>query len=651
MEANPVRVIQYFDGTKQSVIPLFQRPYTWDQTKWSTLWQDLLAQYDLGGNDTTHFMGAVVSVPAKSVPVGVSKYLVVDGQQRLTTIALLLCALRQYVTVPDQGKIEDYLINRHYQGADRLKLLPTHGDREAYSDLVLEGVLPNHGRLRQAVAYFQKCIEGLDLNGEPIKPQLVLQTIEQCLQVVMINLSDTDDPYLIFESLNYKGEPLTQADLVRNYVLMRFKHSLQAGGEQEQVYFKVWKPMQDLLGDALTDFLRHYAMKDGDEIKQGGIYAAIKMRLGSLRESSEVEAEVLNMKRHAEFYRSFVTPSMSEPASVQRRLQAFIDIDSTTCYPLLLRLFDSRQRGAITESELEGGLAVLESFLVRRILCGLPTNALNKIFPQLTRYYQEHDVVNWLANSLTVGTGPRRWPSDEELEQAILSQPQYGRKATKYVLSTIEKAFEHKEPIDFEKAMLTIEHVLPQTLNSEWQEALGPNFERIHARAVDTLGNLTLTGYNYELGNMPFSDKRKMFAESHLEMNRWIGEQAKWDEQRIEQRAKGLVQRSLVLWPGPSEEEDLSITAQVLRELATTDLKTGGWEPNSAICDLYQRLRDEKWHSRSELEQIVAGRAIFEDRLAKIRRRGTKRNLWILHEKEGAYRLQFRENGAAAANA
>ncbi|HWZ43707.1 MAG TPA: DUF262 domain-containing protein [Candidatus Saccharimonadales bacterium] len=268
MEANPVRVIQYFDGTKQNIVPLFQRPYTWEKSHWTNLWDDILPQYDLGAVDSTHFMGAVVSVPARTVPVGVNKHLIIDGQQRLTTIALLLCALRPFLNAQSKGRVEDYLVNRHYDGPDRLKLMPTHGDREPFSRLVLDEELPPKGqKIRQAIDFFSNCINGQDLNGDPINPDLLLQTIERCLQVVMINLGDADDPYLIFESLNYKGEPLTQADLVRNYVLMRFKNSLGSGGEQEQVYFKLWKPIQESLADSLTEFLRHYAMKEGEEVK------------------------------------------------------------------------------------------------------------------------------------------------------------------------------------------------------------------------------------------------------------------------------------------------------------------------------------------------------------------------------------------------
>lgn len=646
MEANPVRVIQYFDGTKQNVIPLFQRPYTWEKTHWSNLWEDILPQYDLGAVDSTHFMGAIVSVPARTVPVGVSKHLIIDGQQRLTTLALLLCALRPFLDPKDKGRVEDYLINRHYDGADRLKLMPTHGDREPYSRLVFDEELPVRGqKIRQAIDFFSTCIKGEDLNGNPIKPDLLLQTIERCLQVVMINLGDTDDPYLIFESLNYKGEPLTQADLVRNYVLMRFKNSLGSGGEQEQVYLKLWKPIQESLSDSLPEFLRHYAMKEGEEVKRGGIYAAVKKRLAALTESSDVEDELRQMKQHGEFYQEFVYPRVAKSADVKKRLQALIDIDMTISYPLLLRLFNAHHRANISDSDLLDALRTIESYLVRRFLCGLPSNALSRIFVQLAKYFQEEKAAEWLRNSLSSEAGARRWPGNEEVTQAILYQSQYGRKATRYVLLSIEHSFGHKEPIDINSAAITIEHILPQTLNDEWRTALGPNSIEIHGRWVDTLGNLTLTGYNNELGNMPFAEKKRFFQESHLDLNRWIGERGEWNEPAISERAAILTERALSLWPCPVREDE---PEEIEAGPQKFDLKTGGWEPPSAIHDLYKRLSDGQWHPRAELEQIAAGRANLDDRLARIRRRGSHHTLWTLEETDGSFRLKYMASGAGA---
>jgi uncharacterized protein with ParB-like and HNH nuclease domain len=263
MEASPAKVIQYFNGEKQNLIPLFQRPYSWKRSNWQTLWDDMMVQYDLD-EKSTHFMGAIVSVPARSVPVGVSKYLIIDGQQRLTTVSLLLCALRDTVDKNTADRIHEvYLTNRYRDPEDMLKFVPTQADRDRYRAIVLDRQVPRDGSLMaEAYDFFKRqLVSGIDNNGdEGVDAGRVLTTIEHALQVVMINLGDEDDPYLIFESLNFKGEPLTQADLVRNYLLMRFRHSVSVGGEQERIYSQYWSPMEKQLGYNLTEFLRHYAM-------------------------------------------------------------------------------------------------------------------------------------------------------------------------------------------------------------------------------------------------------------------------------------------------------------------------------------------------------------------------------------------------------
>ncbi len=304
MQASPTKVIDYFNGQKQNLIPLFQRPYTWKEGNWRTLWDDVMVQYDLG-DEGTHFMGAIVSVPAVAVPVGINKYLIIDGQQRLTTISILLCALRDCLDKNSADKNsasriqEVYLTNRYCPVEDTLKFVPTQADRDIYRQIVLDRKAPESDSLMvQAYHFFKKELKkGVDLNGDPLDAAKVLTTLEQCLQVVMINLSNDDDPYLIFESLNFKGEPLTQADLVRNYLLMRFQHSITSEGEQERVYKAYWEPLEKALGSNLTEFLRHYVMKDGEDIKRGGIYAAIKAKLKCMETSLEIEAEMQEMQR------------------------------------------------------------------------------------------------------------------------------------------------------------------------------------------------------------------------------------------------------------------------------------------------------------------------------------------------------------------
>ncbi len=563
MEAVPARVIEYFNGEKQNLIPLFQRRYTWKKENWQTLWDDLMVQYE-EADTATHFMGAIVSVPTRSVPVGVSKHLIIDGQQRLTTVSILLCALRDCLELNldsiSASRIQEvYLTNRFREPEDTLKFVPTQADRDVYRAIALDRKVPvNNKDVLMAAAYHffkNKLLKGIDPNGNPVAPDKVLTTLEQRLQVVMINLSDNDDPYLIFESLNFKGEPLTPADLVRNYLLMRFRHTISTGGEQERVYLNYWLPLENMLStnltDNLTEFLRHYMMKDGDDIKEGGIYAAIKAKLKNIDSTEAVEAEVRSMQRFGEFYAKFLLPAQEETTSIRDCLENIKELKVTTSYPLLLRLFDARQTGQLNTAELEKCLGLIESFVVRRAVCEVPANSLNKMFIQWAKNFPaDRDRVGWLHRSLSSGSGERRFPKNSEFATAFMTKPQYRpRGIALFILRRLEKSFNHKETVDL--STVTIEHILPQTLNQEWKDELGADAESIHDTLVHTLGNLTLTSYNSELSNLPFSEKKAKLKNTHIELNRWILEQEKWQALEIEERAKSLLLIANNIWPSP----------------------------------------------------------------------------------------------------
>ncbi len=551
MQASPANIIDYFNGEKQNLIPLFQRPYRWGAEKWATLWDDVMIQYELG-DSANHFMGAIVSVPARSVPVGVSKYLIIDGQQRLTTIALLLCALRDCVDTRTADRIQEvYLTNRHREPEDTLKFVPTQADRDDFRAIALDRRIPENGSLvGTAYRFFaDKLKSAEDANDRLVEPARILSCLERALQVVMINLTDNDDPYLIFESLNFKGEPLSQADLVRNYVLMRFRHSPTSGGEQERVYNRHWRPLENELGASLTEFLRHYSMKEGEDIRQGGIYAAVKNRLRQLDSAAKVETEMEAMRTCGGFYAKFLSPELETNGAIRRRLEHLKDLEVKTSFPLLLRLFAARNDRVLNDEDLEKCLGLVESFAVRRSVCGVPTNALSKLFLQWARNFPSSAHLAWLHTAMSDGKGNRRFPRDEEFAEAFSKAPQYGRGATVFVLHELEKSFEHKEAVDL--SATTVEHVLPQTLTKEWIAELGEDAEATHARLLNTIGNLTLTGYNSELQNAPFAEKKTRLQTTHIELNRWILAQPVWRADQIEARAQVLLPIATALWVGP----------------------------------------------------------------------------------------------------
>ena len=309
--------------------------------------------------------------------------------------------------------------------------------------------------------------------------------------------------------------------------------------------------MENLLQAELTEFLRHYAMKDGDNIKQGGIYAATKAHLKNMTTVEAVEAEVKRMLVFGQFYSQFINPSLAADEGIRQRLLNIQELKVTTSYPLLLRLFDANKIGKLDNIGLEKCLGLIESFVVRRAVCGVPTNALNKVFTQWTKSFPDDCHAAWLLDSMSSGSGGRRYPTDTEFKDALERQPQYGRGTTRYILCSLEKSFEHKEPVDLNST--TIEHVLPQTLNQAWKDELGTDAEKIHAQLLDTFGNLTLTGYNPELGNIPFGEKKQKLQNTHVELNRWIIEQDKWRKEEITARAEILSAQAIALWPGPTQ--------------------------------------------------------------------------------------------------
>lgn len=556
MEASPAKVIQYFNGEKQNLIPLFQRPYSWRKPNWQTLWDDMLVQYD-AEDKSAHFMGTIVSVPAKSVPVGVSKHLIIDGQQRLTTVSILLAALRDTLDQKNSERIQEvYLINKHAADPeDVLKFVPTQANREEYKAIILgENAGENRGSMTDAYDFFLSQLKtSVDLNGDPVDVRKVLATVESALQIVMINLGEDDDPYLIFESLNFKGAELTQADLVRNYILMRFRHSASAGGEQERIYKKYWLPIETKLGGNLTEFLRHYAMKEGENIYQRGIYVATKSRLKSMNTAHAVESEVEQMMTFATMYSSILNPDQEADPKIRGRLRNIKELDVGTSYPLLLRLLDARRRGILMADDLEKCLGLIESFVVRRAIAAVPTNALNKLFLQWARQFPADSHATWLLTSMSSGAGGRRFPNDAEFGDAFKYQRQYGRGYTKWVLVKLEQSFGHKEQVNLENT--TIEHIMPQTMTDAWVQELGGSVVgEVHARYLDTFGNLTLTGYNAELGNLPFADKKAKLENTHIEMTRELLKEARWSDAQIEERASRLLAIALGLWVGPQAQ-------------------------------------------------------------------------------------------------
>lgn len=550
MEARPCQILEFFNGTKRLLVPLFQRPYEWGPTQWEALWLDLLEQYERTEEESlaSHFTGAIVTAPARSVPVGVSKYLVIDGQQRLTTVAILLCAIRSFLDsdTPRYRKLTRLLVNEDDEGSDYFKLLPTQLDRAAFHGLIQQEPLPDT-RFTQAFKFFRTKVAGKDSDDEQIDLDRLTDAVQSRLTVVAIHLGDVDDPYLIFESLNAKGAPLTQADLIRNYLLLRLH-----ANEQQKAYESAWLPMQTLLtGTHLTEFMRQFLMLTGEEVLQSAIYTVLKKRLLSVPDSA-IADELSRMQRASVLYAQVVGLTTPGEASIANGLSRLRRWEVATANPFILKLLEAHSREKVSTADVASCLSVIESFVVRRAICAVPTNQLKRIFLSVVKEMPSANVAPWLSETLAQGGSGRRWPKDEEFKDQLLRYRAYAQPLDrcKFILEMIELGYDHKEPATFANA--TIEHVMPQTLNDEWREMLGDKAEDIHERWIDLLGNLTLSGYNGPLWNHPFETKRQILADSHFEMNKWIADKEKWTEVELKERSDLLFMKAKEIWTRPA---------------------------------------------------------------------------------------------------
>jgi uncharacterized protein with ParB-like and HNH nuclease domain len=561
-----------FGGVQQYVIPLFQRPYSWESKQWNTLWQDLVELCE-DEKPRNHFIGSIVTLPSRSVPEGVSKFILIDGQQRLATLLVLLAAIRDRArTQPGNlaNRIDDLLLkNRHQDGTDVYKLLPTQFDRESYCSIMDSKDGSKEGNLAKAYDFFHKKLR-LATN---VSLERLNDVICKNLVVVSIVLDKDDNPYLIFESLNAKGQRLTQADLIRNFFFMRIHVTAQ-----EKIFQECWLPMQQRLGDDMTEFIRHFLMRKGRLVKQSDIYYTLKESIEDKSED-EVVGVLKEVANFSTYYAKLLDPTGEKSAQISIRMMRLNRFEATTAYPFLLNVYHEYENGALFENDFAAILDLLETFLIRRFVCGVPTHGLNRTFASL---FESAAKAESLIGGIKQVLKDRFFPRDQEFAERFITCKLYGdgerRVKAKLILERLESWFGHKEGIDLNS--MTIEHLMPQTITDWWRQELGDDWEVTHQTWLDTIGNLTLTGYNPELSNADFLTKKAILQRSHIELNRYFTSVEKWEEKAIDRRGEELAKLALSIWPdfaGPEtapvevaddedqkQEESQLLTARVI---------------------------------------------------------------------------------------
>ncbi|MFE0448303.1 GmrSD restriction endonuclease domain-containing protein [Streptomyces fungicidicus] len=574
---------------QQFQVPLYQRTYSWTEKHLKQLWSDILEQAGLlesaEEKASTHFLGSVVLAPSPQNDATFPRWLVVDGQQRLTTLSLALAAIRDHVadTAPVEAQRidEQYLINKWKDGNDHLRLLPTQADRTQFAAHI-RGPLSDQetgSGVATAYTFFRRKLVEAD---DPTAPQDVFrieQAITSRLALVAVTAERGDNVHRIFESLNNTGLKLSQADLLRNYLFMK----LQDRGEH--IYETYWLPLQkSLSNDELEQLMWLQLVLDGDDrVRRQDLYAAQQRRFENNRaDNTEIEEYIRELHRRSAHFRRLLHPEEEHDASVRAALRRLDAWQAAVTHPALMLLLDRRERGELGSSETAHALAYIESFLVRRMICRVPTNNLNRIF-QAVPGQLPLDVPVTEGLHRLLSSENRFWPDDAELRDKIRTAPfyQYGRwQQRKLVLQRLEESYGHPEPVDFAAAQLTIEHVMPQSPGDEWLRALSEEAtgeetaEDLHAQLQHTLGNLTLTAVNSELSNHPFERKQDLLHGSHLEMNRRIAATERWGVREILARADELADRAIILWPAPlrgvgraERSRDWQLAHQVLAAL------------------------------------------------------------------------------------
>lgn len=561
MKASELTLRQLLDGRRQYAVPLFQRKYSWLRAHHEQLWRDVLDLYEIRLEEpkAQHFLGSVVTAEIPSGPDRPELFVLIDGQQRLTTLAILLAAIRDGHSEDGNDSaasmIDDlYLKNQHAQGTDLYKVLPTQEDRGEFAAIASGAAATGHAvNMRSAYRWFRQELSRPDSSGDPIGLEQLAAAVLDGLSLVSIWLEESDNAYRVFESLNATGLPLSQVDLLRNYFFMRLP-----ADQGEQLYAQVWLPMEAALGGSFNEFAHDYFTKDGHFIREGEVYREAKRRLDP-RSADEVADAIHDLKWFSDRWERILRPELEPNDEVRRGLQRLRQFGSATVWPFVLNLYEARDRyESLDAAEVARVLRMLESFLVRRMFARVPTNQLNRLFLRLWDQLPKLRSVEAEVRA-ALSEPSRRWPRDSEFVDAIATYPLYTDSRgnqRRLVLEQLERALPHKEPVALDH--LQIEHVLPQTLTPEWvvmltgDEAAESEAVAIRERWLHTLPNLTLTGYNPEMANDPWETKRTYYAASHVELSRRLAEFERWTETEMAERADALAKLALTIWPGPA---------------------------------------------------------------------------------------------------
>lgn len=540
---------------KQYCIPVFQRDYAWTEEQCTKLFEDIVMAYK---KDRPHFCGSFVYAPLGSKK-HIDSYIIIDGQQRFTTLYILIKALADSADDDrDKDALQRYLYNEDKfdrYGLDeksKLKLKPVKTDNDQLL-LLMSGKIEQMDKSRRGIIYhnymlFMQLIKSFLEESSANSVLMINDGIEKLI-CADIRLDTDDNAQEIFERINSTGIKLGLADLIRNYILM-------TDTDQERLYEEYWLTVQNLLPDKLLDnfFIDYLNMKSDGFVKESEAYKSFKqVYVEGKYDNEKMLQEILH---YAKQYYVFCYGSSDFGAEVNKALAGLRKLKQTTVYLFLFRVFDDYENGIINKNELARVLKMLLSYSIRRLVCEIGSNTLRGLYKTLYgRVFEQKENKNTYYDSLVSfflqQTSKNTIPSDNEFVTALQEKNLYSKNALcKYLLCAIEN--QGKETLDTEN--LSIEHIMPQNknLSMSWQKMLGENWQSVHEKYLHTLGNLTLTGYNSELGDKPFEKKKEKLEETitHIAvLYSDVKDKSEWNSVNMEKRAKRLAEIILKLFP------------------------------------------------------------------------------------------------------
>ncbi|MGN1156481.1 MAG: DUF4268 domain-containing protein [Agathobacter sp.] len=607
MKGSECKFVKYMEGSdKRFVIPVYQRNYDWKIENCKQLYDDLVKI--IKGGRRSHFFGSLVSVYN---PDGHNEeFLVIDGQQRLTTVSLLFLAMynlmEKRILIPQTANLkqriyEEYLVDKWQPEETRIKLKPVKNDQCAFSKLFAEpSEYIRESNLTVNYNYFYNRLQKQEITIDQLYDAIC------ALEIINIRLDMQDNPQLIFESLNSTGLDLSEGDKIRNFILMGLPSK-----EQDDYYEKYWNKIELATKYDVSAFIRDYlSIKQQVIPQQNRIYAIFKDYV----EVSGIQTEplLIDMLEYAKRYAILLGVKTGNTA-LDACIYRLNRLETTVTRPFFLEVLRLYNQNKLTLDQVTEVFLITENYLFRRSVCDLPTNALNKIFlllhREIVRYEDnEENYVEKVKYALLSKKERARFPDDDEFSSAFTTKPVYlmNSKNKVYILERIEN-FGTAEDKDVyhhcDEGIYSIEHIMPQHLTPAWQKELGEDFEQIHEQWLHRIANLTLTAYNSKYSNCTFAEKKGMpngFDDSGIRMNTWISKKNKWTLAELEERSNYLATKALTIWASPATEyrpaekqldsvtldDDMSLTGRLIARFSYKNAE----QPVSSWVEMYQSV-------------------------------------------------------------